>query len=98
MGLDDLKDLFGNDNIQTYQARLVRCVRDTSDPNLKQITMGVIGISKDPHDETNDWERLDCDIIIIPRQAYKGSDGIDTMRLDQAVMSLSDDDRWKPKK
>lgn len=97
MNLDTLKELLGNNDIQTYQARMVRTLRDTPDPNLKQITMGVVGISKDKHDPINDWERLDCDIIIIPRQAYKSNDGIDNMRLDQAIQTLGNDERWTPK-
>lgn len=97
MDLNGLKELFGNDEIQTYQARMVRTLRDTTDPNLKQITMGVVGISKDPHEPINDWERLDCDIIIIPRQAYKSNDGMNNMRLDQAIQTLGNDERWTTK-
>jgi len=97
MNLEYIKEVFGNDKIQTYQARMVRTVRDTEDPNLKQVTMGVIGISKDEHKKIDDWERLDCDIIIIPRQAYKNN-GIQGMRIDSVMQTLSKDEVWKPKK
>jgi hypothetical protein len=97
MDLNGLKELFDNPNVQTYQARMVRTIRDTKDPTLKQITMGVVGVSRDPHEPIHDWERLDCDIIVIPRQAYKNNDGLDNMRIDQAMQTLSNDERWTTK-
>lgn len=101
MDLDKLKLLFDNDGVHMYQARMVRTLRDTGDPNLKQIAMGVIGISKDDKNDTPDgWERLDCDIIVIPRKRYVAAhdNGLDKMRIDQAMQYLSDDDKWKVKK
>lgn len=100
MSTDDLKNLLGADNILIYQARLVRTIRDSQN-GMKQTTMGVVAISKAEQNELGDgqnWERMDCDIIIIPRKQFDCTDKIKNARLDQATMSLSDDEAWKEKK
>lgn len=97
MNIDILKAILGTDKILTYQARLVRTIR-ASHNGMKQTTMGVIAISKEEQDELGnglDWERMDCDIIIIPRKQFSCPENLKNARLDQATMGLANDKAWK---
>lgn len=88
--------LLGVPKAFSYQARLVRCVRDMN--GMNQVTIGAIGVSPDPQDENEkgDWERWDCDIIIVPRKKFSISEkAVKGMRVDQVMQTLSDDTQWK---
>lgn len=80
----------------TYAGRLVRTVREIK--GLKQVTMGVVGLS-DEDQEYNiegEWERLDCDIIIIPKKKYRLiNPDAKNARLDQVMFLLGKEKSWR---
>jgi len=85
--------LLGVDKVFSYQARLVRCVRKVK--GMNQVTMGVVGLSSDDQDynEKGEWERMDCDVIIVPHKKYFPKEDRSS-RIDQIMFALSDDNRW----
>jgi hypothetical protein len=80
----------------TYAGRLVRTVRQIN--GLNQVMMAVIGLS-DEDQEYNiegEWERLDCDIFIIPRKKYRLVDSdAKNARLDQVMGLLGEEKSWR---
>ena len=86
-----------NEKTFTYAGRLVRTVRQIN--GINQVMMGVIGLSEEDQEYNIDgeWERLDCDIIIIPRKKYRLVENsiLKNGRIDHLIQSLGEEKRWK---
>lgn len=88
----------GEDKVYHYpQARIVRSVR-VKDGGISQTVIGGICVSKgeQDHDGDGDWERIDCEVFIIPRTKFKNV-GVENMRIDQVMQTLNEENSWKEK-
>lgn len=86
--------LLGVEKAFVYQGRIARTVRDIGDMNQVAISGVLVSPEDQEYNDEGRWERIDCDIIIVPKKRYT-IEKERGLRLDQVAMVLSDDSYWK---
>ena len=91
-----IAESLGVDKAFHYEGRLVRTVRNIE--GINQVAMGVIGLSEEDQEYLGgQWERMDCEIIIIPKKKYSPSNLVKNLRIDQCMQMLNKDEEWEEK-
>ena len=59
---------------------------------------GVVLSPEKQDDISNEWELVDCDVIIVPKKVQVPNTGWGkNARIDQMIMGIGDDKNWKDK-
>lgn len=95
-----LKMLLGENKIISMPSKMIFHTTRGKIDGLKQMIFGGSGyVSNEIMSKAEDWARLDCEIIIIPKKLFEGwKDGCGA-RIGDVLLNHFDDDRmWEKSK
>lgn len=95
-----IAEMLGEDEVIKLQSRFAFTVREKM--NAFQITMAGVAVSVIDdlnYNKEGMWERLDCDLLVIPKAKYilKSDSSLRSAKLDILAMSMDKPEHWKLK-
>ena len=93
-----VSELLSAPGARVYAGKFVRTNLGVKGGFNRLMVGGVVLSPEKQDDISNEWELVDCDVIIVPKKVQVPNIGWGkNARIDQMIMGIGDDKNWKDK-